>query len=92
MGHTTDKRLPIVSEYLVRFLEELIDMGTYDVPEVEKAAKMRRTLGIGFSDIFHLMAINKVFYNTREGRQFIANRVELCTYHMTRTTFFCKFH
>jgi len=47
---------------------------------------MRRTLGIGFSDIFHLMAKNKKFYNTREGRQFLSNRIELCAYHMTRTS------
>lgn len=86
MGYCTDERLPVVSEFLVRLLEAIIDYGTYAVPEVEKAAKMRRTLGIGFSDVFHLMALNKKFYNTREGRQFISNRVELCSYHMIRTS------
>ena len=86
MGHCTDARLPIVSEYLVRLLEELIDYMEYDLPEVEKAAKMRRPLGIGFSDVFHLLAREKVFYNTREGRQFLHDRVELCAFHMTRTS------
>jgi len=86
MGYCTDERLPIVSEFLVRFLEELIKYGDYSATEVEKAAIMRRTLGIGFSDVFHLMAINKKFYNTREGRQFLANRIELCSYHMIKTS------
>lgn len=86
MGYCTDERLPIVSEFLVRLLEALIDYGEYSAAEVEKSAKMRRTLGIGFSDVFHLMAKNKKFYNTREGRQFISNRVELCSYHMIRTS------
>lgn len=86
MGHCTDARLPIVSEYLVRLLEELIDYMEYDLPEVEKAAKMRRPLGIGFSDIFHLMAREKVFYNTREGRQFFHDRIELCAFYMTKTS------
>jgi len=86
MGYCSDDRLPIVSEFLVRLLEEIIDYGEYSAVEVEKAAKMRRTLGIGFSDIFHLMAKNKKFYNTREGRQFLSNRIELCAYHMTRTS------
>jgi len=86
MGYCTDDRLPIVSEFLVRFLEELIKYGEYSAPEVEKAAIMRRTLGIGFSDVFHLMAINKKFYNTREGRQFLSDRIELCSYHMIRTS------
>lgn len=86
MGYCTDERLPIVSEFLVRFLEETIDYGDYPIPEVEKSAKMRRTLGIGFSDVFHAMAKAKVFYNTQEGRQYISNRVELCSYHMIRTS------
>ncbi len=86
MGNCTDERLPIVSEFLVRFLEEIIDYSTYSLPEVEKAAKMRRTIGIGFSDVFHLLVKNKKFYNTREGRQFVANRVELCSYHMIKTS------
>jgi ribonucleoside-diphosphate reductase alpha chain len=58
----------------------------YEVPEVEKAAKMRRTLGIGFSDTFHDLAKNKQFYNTRDGRQFTHDRVELAAYHMIRTS------
>jgi len=86
MGYCTDDRLPIVSEYLVRFLEELVDYMEYELPEVEKAAKMRRPFGIGFSDVFHLLAKNKVFYNTKEGRQFVHDRVELCAYHMIRTS------
>ena len=86
MGQVSIERLPIVSEFLVRFLEELIDYMDYDLPEVEKAAKMRRTLGIGFSDVFHDLAKNKQFYNTRDGRQFIHDKTELAAYHMIRTT------
>jgi len=87
VGHCkSNKRLEIVSEYLVRLLEELIDYMVWDLPEAEKAAKMRRTLGIGFSDIFHDLAVNKKFYNTREGRQFISDKIELCSYAMIRTS------
>ena len=86
LGYVTNHRLPIVSEFLVRFLEELIDYMDYDLPEVEKAAKMRRTLGIGFSDVFHDLAKNKQFYNTKEGRQYIHDRTELAAYHMIRTS------
>ena len=86
MGYTSTKRIPIVAEFLVRFLEELIDYMDYEIPEVEKAAKMRRTLGIGFSDTFHDLAKNKQFYNTRDGRQFTHDRVELAAYHMIRTS------
>jgi len=82
----SNKRLTIVSEYLVRLLDELIDYMDWDLPETEKAAKMRRTLGIGFSDIFHDLAKNKKFYNTKEGRQHIADKIELCSYYMIKTS------
>jgi len=87
VGHCkNNKRLKIVSEYLVRLLEELIDYNDWDLPETEKAAKMRRTLGIGFSDVFHDLAINKTFYNTKEGRQHIADKIEICSYSMIKTS------
>lgn len=86
LGMTTKKRLPLVSEYLVRLEEELIDYMEYDMPEIEKAAKMRRTIGIGFSDVAHLMAKNKVYYNTSGGKQLLHDYVELSAYHMTKTS------
>ena len=86
LGMVTDERLPVVMDLLVRLLEELIDMNEYDLTETEKAAKMRRTIGIGFSDVFHDLARNKVFYNTTEGRQFISDRVELATYSGIKTS------
>lgn len=67
-GHCDEKRLPLVTEYLVRFLEELIEFQEYAMPEIEYAAKKRRTLGIGDSDVFHWLAKNKLFYNTIDAR------------------------
>lgn len=86
LGQVAEGRLPIVSEYLVRFLEELIDYMDYAIPEVEKAAHMRRTIGIGFSDVFHLLAKEKTFYNTVEGRNLLHKQIEESTYHMYRTS------
>ena len=85
-GYLSDERVPIASEYLVRFLEEMIDYMDYSDKEVEYAAKKRRTLGIGHSDVFHYLAKNKVFYNTLEARNLIHKRIELATYHMTKTS------
>jgi len=86
LGHTPVNKLPMVSEYLVRLEDEIIDYMDYDLPEIEKAAKMRRGIGIGFSDVFHLLAKNKVKYNTKEGRQLLHDRVEICAYQMILTS------
>jgi len=47
LGHTTLERLPIVSELMVRFLDEIIDYNKYLTNYMEKAATMRRGVGIG---------------------------------------------
>ena len=86
LGQIAEGRIPIVAEYLVRFLEEMIDYMDYATPEVEKAATMRRTIGIGFSDVFHLLAKEKVFYNTVEGRNLLHRQVEEATYYMYKTS------
>jgi len=86
IGHVKVERLPIVSELLVRVLDELIDYNKYESSYMEKAAKMRRGIGIGFSDVFHLLAINEVKYNTKDGMELINERCELATYHMIKTS------
>jgi ribonucleotide reductase alpha subunit len=86
IGHVDIERLPLISELMVRVLEELIDYNKYETPYMEKAAKMRRGIGIGFSDVFHLLAKNKVKYNTKEGMELINSRCELASYHMIRTS------
>lgn len=86
IGQVGEGRLPIVSEYLVRFLEEMIDYMDYAIPEVEKAALMRRTIGIGFSDVFHLLAKEKQFYNTVDGRNLLHRKIEESTYYMYKTS------
>jgi len=85
VGMCTDEELVGVSEYLIRLEDELIDYMDYSLPEIEKAAKMRRTVGVGFSDVFHMFAKNKVKYNTREGRQLLNDKLELCSYTMLKT-------
>jgi len=85
-GKVTDERVPVVSEWLVRFLDLMIDYMDYSSEYIEKPAKLRRTLGIGDSDVFHYLAKNKMFYNTEEGRNFIHRRKELMSYHLHRTS------
>ncbi len=85
-GYMRDERIPIVSEYSVRFLEEVIDLQEYAMPEVEYAAKGRRTLGIGVSDKFHWLAKNKLMYNTLEARNAIHKRMEAISYHLYKTS------
>lgn len=81
-GYIKDERVPVIAEYLVRFLDNMIDYMDYAIPEVEYSTTKRRALGIGHSDMFHFLAKSKKFYNTNEGRELIHKRVESCFYNL----------
>jgi ribonucleoside-diphosphate reductase alpha chain len=85
-GYLKDDRIPIVSEYSVRFLEEVIELQEYAMPEVEYAARKRRALGIGISDVFHWLAKNKIMYNTQEGRNAVHKRMEATNYNLLKVS------
>jgi ribonucleoside-diphosphate reductase alpha chain len=75
-----------LSEYIVRFLDELIDYQEYAMDEVAYAAIKRRALGIGVSDLFHLLAKNRLKYNSIEGRNLIHKYTEEVNYHLHRAS------
>jgi len=85
-GIVKKERIPIVTEYLVRFLDALIDYQDYAMPEVEFAAKKRRSLGIGISDWFHFLAKNKVIYNTEEARNLTHEFTESVSYYLHKAS------
>lgn len=85
-GYVEDKEMPEVCEYLVSFLDNMIDYMSYDMEEVQYSSTKRRALGIGSSDLFHFLAKNKQFYNTKEGLEFIFNRQELMYHYLLKAS------
>lgn len=85
-GYVEDKEMPEVCEYLVNFLDNMIDYMSYDMEEVQYSSTKRRALGIGSSDLFHFLAKNKQFYNTKEGLEFIFNRQELMYHYLLKAS------
>lgn len=85
-GYVEDKEMPEVCEYLVNFLDNMIDYMSYDMEEVQYSSTKRRALGIGSSDLFHFLAKNKQFYNTKEGLEFVFNRQELMYYYLLKAS------
>lgn len=85
-GYIKDERIPVACEYLIRFLDNMIDYMTYDMEEVEYSSTKRRALGIGHSDLFHFLAKNKKFYNTEEGKELIHRRMESSYYNLLKAS------
>lgn len=68
--------IEILSKLLVRFLDNIIDYQQYPIKAAEISTKNRRSIGIGFSDVFHFLAKNKVKYNSKDGLELIHKACE----------------
>ena len=86
LGYIKDTEIPEAANFLVRFLDTMIEENTYDSEYIKYAAKNRRTLGIGISNLFGYLAKNKLFYNTEEAREKLHEITELFNYHLHKTS------
>lgn len=75
-----------VCDIIVRFLDEMIDYQTYICPQIERCAIDYRPLGIGISDLFHLIAKRKMMYDTLECRQFVHELTEKFQYYLLKSS------
>lgn len=86
LGYCSMEEIPRVASFLVNFLEQLIDASEYSIPEVEYAARNRRTLGIGISNLFGYLAKSHLRYNTPEARRHVHEIMESFYYHLLRAS------
>ena len=66
LGYAKLEDITEITEVLVNFLDNLIDIEQFNIPEAEYAAKNRRPLGIGISNLFGYLAKSKLFYNSKD--------------------------
>lgn len=58
-------------DIVVRFLNEMIDYQVYDFEALRRSAQDYRPLGVGLSDIFHLLAMRGLKYDTVQCRNYL---------------------
>ncbi len=75
-----------LTNLLVRFLDELIDYQDYPVLSAEKSTKRRRSLGIGISDLFHLLAKEGISYGSEEGRNLVHTYMDKFQYELLKVS------
>lgn len=86
LGYCSMEEIPRVARFLVNFLEQLIDASDYSIPEVEYAARNRRTLGIGISNLFGYLAQARLKYHTAEARRRVHEIMERFYYYLLRAS------
>ena len=86
LGYSKESDIPKIADFLVRFLDNLIEESEFVLPEIEYAARKRRSLGIGISNLFGYLAKSKQFYNLKDTREDIHNIMELFYYNLLKTS------
>jgi ribonucleoside-diphosphate reductase alpha chain len=64
-----------------RFLDNIIDMNYYPVPEIDKASKESRRIGLGVMGVADLLYKLRIPYNSKEGYEFQSKLAEALTYY-----------
>lgn len=86
MGYAKIEDLPKCANFIVRFLDTMIDESDFGIKEVEYAAVNRRALGIGVSNLFGYLAKSKLFYNTYEARREVSKFMEHWCYNLHKVS------
>lgn len=73
-------QMPAIANILVRALNNLIDYQEYPFPQMARMAADYRPLGIGVSDLFHLLAMRHLSYDTQECRDYVHRLMEAWQY------------
>ncbi|MGI0066693.1 MAG: adenosylcobalamin-dependent ribonucleoside-diphosphate reductase [Nitrosotalea sp.] len=64
-----------------KFLDNVIDVNTYPIPEIDKASKDSRRIGLGVMGVADLLFKLRIPYNSQEGYEFQEKLAEALTYY-----------
>jgi ribonucleoside-diphosphate reductase alpha chain len=64
-----------------RFLDNVIDVNTYPIQEIDKASKDSRRIGLGVMGVADLLFKLRIPYNSQEGYEFQEKLAEALTYY-----------
>jgi ribonucleoside-diphosphate reductase alpha chain len=64
-----------------RFLDNIIDINKFPLPQIEKMSLNTRKVGLGVMGVADLLYDLKIAYNSEEGRSFMGKLMEFINYH-----------
>ena len=72
-GVVDNELLKETTALAVRFLDNLIDVAKYPLPQIERATKATRRIGLGFTGLHDALIMQGLAYDSKEGRSMAAD-------------------
>ena len=72
--------------YTAKVIDNTLENAAYPFPHIEYTAKARRSIGVGMTDVAHLIAREGLKYDTEEGRNFIHRLAERHAFFMLKAS------
>ncbi len=93
LGAISVGRFPLTPEayydaafHTLLMVDNVIEVGTFPLPQVEYTAKARRTAGVGITNLAYAMAKEGLKYSSQEGKDFCHRIAELHTYSLLKAS------
>ena len=81
-----DAEYETTAYYTAKVIDNTLENAVYPFPHIEYTAKARRSIGVGMTDVAHLIAREGLKYDTEEGRNFIHRLAERHAYYMLKAS------
>lgn len=80
VGRVEDYEYENVAYYTVLMIDNVIDLMEYPFPSLKTTAQARRSIGVGITNLAHVMATKGLSYSSEEGKNFIHRMAEKHSY------------
>ncbi|MDP5039074.1 MAG: ribonucleoside-diphosphate reductase subunit alpha [Candidatus Gracilibacteria bacterium] len=81
-----DETIAKVTPYVMRILDNVIDLNFYPIKEAELTAKKYRSVGVGFLGLAEYLAVNKLAYDSKEAREVVDRMMEKFAYEVFKSS------
>lgn len=86
VGRIPEEEYEDIAYYTALMIDNVIDIMEYPFKSLEVTAKARRSIGVGITNLAHEMALKKLSYASKEGKNYIHYLAERHSYYLHKAS------